>query len=191
MKRSCLLLIAVLAAGGCSLGGKAPRQLLSLSAASTLPAGGPRTATAENSLTVLVPGAVSAVAGNRVPVYDGGTAIAYVADARWIDTPARQLQALLSETIAARTDRVVLDPRQTTADTGTRIGGTLQQFGIEAATNQAVVTFDAQRSRPDGRIDVRRFQARAPVAAIDALNAASALNTAANAVATEVAAWVG
>lgn len=184
-------LIALALLSGCSLlGSKTPPQLLTLTTSAPLAADTQRTASAGNTLTVLVPSAAAAVAGTRVPVYDGGIAVAYVKDAVWVDAPARQLQRLLGETIAARSERVVLDPRQSTVDPGTRVSGSLVRFGIDAATNEAVVTFDAQLVRDAGSVVTRRFEARAPVAAIDALNAATSLNQAANAVAVQVADWV-
>lgn len=189
--RIVLPVLALALLGGCSfLGGSTPPQLLTLSASTPLPANTQRTATAGNTLTVQVPTAAAAVAGTRVPVYDGGTAIAYVKDAVWVDAPARQLQRLLSETIAARSDRVVLDPRQSSVDPGARVSGSLARFGIDAVTNEAVVTFDAQLVRDAGTVLTRRFEARASIAAVDALNAATGLNRAANDVAVQVADWV-
>jgi cholesterol transport system auxiliary component len=63
---------------------------------------------------------------------------------------------------------------------------------LDAATQQAVVTFDAALSRSgQPTTEKRRFEARVPVAAIDAASVGPALNQAANQVAGEVADWIG
>ena len=191
MSKSILVLGASIALSACSLGGSAPKQLLSLSSTAVVPVDTQRTVAAGNTLTVFVPSAGAALSGTRIPVYDGGTAVAYVKDAVWLDTPARQFQRLLSETIAANSSRVVLDVRQTVVDPGTRLTGSLITFGIDASAGQAVVTFDAQRSVGREQVNIRRFESRVPVSTVDALNSAQALNRAANEVAVAVAAWVG
>jgi cholesterol transport system auxiliary component len=87
---------------------------------------------------------------------------------------------------------VVLSSVQAVDSPNGELAGELRQFGIDAATREAVVTFDASLRR-DGTqtLEKRRFEARAPIAAIDAVSAGPALNTAANQVAAEVADWVG
>ncbi|MDA4831234.1 hypothetical protein NY536_07105, partial [Enterobacter hormaechei] len=56
---------------------------------------------------------------------------------------------------------------------------------------QAVVIYDAALTRAGkDTVEKRRFEARVPVAAIDAANAGTGLSQAANQVAAEVAAWV-
>jgi cholesterol transport system auxiliary component len=177
---------------GCvSFGAKPPKQLLTLNATSQRPVGTTRTASSGETITVYVPVALPPISSTRVPVYEGDNAVAYVKDALWVDAPARQFQRLLSETVAATTGRVVLDIRQYTADPGLRIQGTLQRFGVEASAQpQAVVVYDAMIMRSGGVVDSRRFEARAPVAAIEAVSAGSALSVAANDVAAQVAAWI-
>src|SRR5690606_29617396 len=129
---------------------------------------------------------------NRVPVMSGDTSIAYVKDAQWVDQPNRLFRALLSEVISAKTGRLVLDNRQFAFDPGTRISGQLPKFGVDADTNEAVVTYDAARTTTGGeQLEERRFEARVPVSAIEAGAVAGALNTAANRVADEVAGWIG
>src|SRR3546814_5391887 len=44
----------------------------------------------------------------------------YVADTQWVDRPGRLFQRLLSETIAANTGRVVLNPDQFSGEPSTR-----------------------------------------------------------------------
>ena len=118
-------------------------------------------------------------------------AVSYLKDAQWVEMPATLFARLLSETIAATTGRVVLDPKQFTFDPGRRLTGTLQRFGYNAAGAEVVAIYDAVLARQGGGVTTRRFEARVPVAAPDAANVAPALNQAANQIAGEVAAWIG
>jgi cholesterol transport system auxiliary component len=143
------------------------------------------------AITVVPPTAPAELNTPRVPVRTGATQVAYVKDAQWVEVPAIMFARLLSETIAAKTGRVVLDPKQFTFDPGQRLTGTLQTFGLDADRMQAVLVYDAAVSRGKDSVETRRFEARVPVAALDAASAPAALNQAANQVAAEVAAWVG
>jgi cholesterol transport system auxiliary component len=187
-----LLALLLLPLAGCvSLSPKPPKQLLTLDAQTPRPVGTTRSAASGETVTIYVPLALPPISSTRVPVYSGGHAVAYVKDALWADSPARQFQRVLSETVSARSNRVVLDIRQYTADPGLRVQGTLQRFGIEAGPpGMAVVVYDAVVMREAGAIETRRFEGRAPVAVIDALSAGAALNVAANDVAVQVADWI-
>jgi cholesterol transport system auxiliary component len=180
-----------LALTGCfSFGGKVPDSLLRLTAASTVPAETSRTGSTREAVTVLTPSTPQELRTPRVPVRTG-TSVAYLKDAQWVEMPGSLFGRLLSETIAARTGRLVLDPGQFAFDPGLRLTGQLQQFGIDADANEAVVVYDAALSRAPDTVETRRFEARVPVAAVDVANAGSALNEAANKVAAEVAGWIG
>lgn len=176
-------------AGCISFGAKPPKQLMTLSATDKVATGVTRTAAAGQTVTILSPSVPAAIAATRVPVYSSGIAIAYVKDAIWIDSPARLFQRLLSETVAAKTGRIVLDVRQYTTDPGLRVQGSLLMFGIDEATSEAVVTYDAVIARGSG-LDSRRFEARVPVSIIDATTVGPALNDAANKVTADVATWI-
>jgi cholesterol transport system auxiliary component len=65
----------------------------------------------------------------------------------------------------------------------------LLRFGVDASSRTAVVVFDAAIAR-GADIRTRRFEARVPVAEIEAQTVGAALNQAANQVAAEVADWV-
>lgn len=182
---------AALLLAGCSFGPKVPATLMRLSAVSApAPAAGRTGATAQ-ALTVVPPTVTQELATQRVPVRTGTTQVAYLKDAQWVETPAIMFARLVSDTVAARSGRIVLDPKQFTFDPGQRLTGTLRSFGLEADTMQAVVVYDAALARGTDQVETRRFEARVPVAAIDSASAASALNQAANQVAADVAAWVG
>ncbi len=188
--RSAVLAWLVLPVAGCvSFGAKPPKQLLTLNATSVVAAGVTRTATAGDTVTILAPTAPAAIVVPRVPVYRDGIAIAYVKDAAWIESPVRLFQRLLSETVAAKTGKLALDTRQYTTDPGLRVQGNLIMFGIDESRSEAVVTYEAVVARGRG-LETRRFEARVPVVAIDALTVGPALNQAANQVAADVADWI-
>lgn len=184
-------LAAALAVSGClSFGPKVPPVLMRLTSDAQIAASG-RTAPAAQAITVVPPSAPAELNTPRVPVRTGATQVAYVKDAQWVEVPTILFARLVSETIAAKTGRVVLDPKQFTFDPGQRLTGTLQTFGLDADRMEAVLVYDAAVSRGKDSVETRRFEARVPVAALDAANAPAALNRAANQVAAEVAAWVG
>jgi cholesterol transport system auxiliary component len=189
MTKSLIALLLLPLAGCVSLGGKPPKQLLTLNASQQVATGVTRTSGAGQTVTIFTPSAPAAIIAPRVPVFRGGVAIAYVKDAAWVDSPVRLFQRLLSETVAARTGKIVLDLRQYTADPGLRVQGNLQMFGIDESKGEAVVTYDAVIVRAKG-LDSRRFEARVPVGVIDADSVGPALNEAANKVAADVADWI-
>lgn len=184
--------LAALAVSGCvSFGAKPPATLLTLFPATTMPAGESRSAAPGQAVTVLTPRVPAILANTRIPVQSDGTSIAYVKDAQWADSPNRLFRSLLAEVITARTGRLVLDNRQFSFSSGTTLTGELRNFTIDAATMQAIVTYDVARTTDDGtKIEEHRFEARAPVSAIEPGPAAIALNTAANRVADQVADWI-
>lgn len=197
MKRTPLLLLAALplaaTVSGCiSFGAKPPASLLSISSAASVPAGQTQSSATSPTITILVPGAAQSLAGVRVPVQSSQTTIAYVAGAQWVEPPNRMFVRLLSDTVPARTGRIVLSSAQSFSDPGAVLSGELRNFGVDAATNEAVVTFDASLIRVSGKVvEKRRFEARVPIPAVEAGAVGVGLNQAANQVAGEVADWVG
>jgi cholesterol transport system auxiliary component len=191
-----LLILAPLLAApltGCiSFSPKPPPQLLTLSSAAALPVGETQKSNAAGTITIGVPAVSQELASNRVPVRSGGTAVAYVKDAQWVEPPSRLFARLLADTITARTGRVMLSYRQSRLDPGAQLTGELRAFGIDEETSEAVVAYDAALQRgADPVFEKRRFEARAPVAKIDSENVGPALNQAANKIAAEIADWVG
>lgn len=186
------LLVAAPLAGCISFGAKPPPSLLSLTSAASVPAGQTQSSATSPTITILVPGAAQAIAGTRVPVQASETSIAYVEKAQWVEPPSRMFVRLLIDTVPARTGRIVLSSAQSFSDPGAVLSGELRNFGVDAATREAVVTFDGSLIRTTGKVvEKRRFEARVPVTAIAAAPVGQALNTAANQVAAEIADWVG
>ena len=192
MKKT-LALIALLPLSACiSFGAKPPPTLLTLTSAQAVPVGQTQSSANAATITIAVPSFAQALATTRVPVQSSETSIAYVQNAQWSEVPARLFARLMSDTIAAKTGRVVLTPAQSFADPGARLSGELRSFGVDAPRSEAVVTFDAALIRGSATVvEKRRFEARVPVAAIEAGAVGVAINQAANQVAGDVADWVG
>jgi cholesterol transport system auxiliary component len=188
-----LIGLAALPLSGCiSFGAKPPASLLSLTATEQAAVGQAQSSAGARTVSVQVPTVPQALANNRVPVQASATDIAYVKEAFWVEPPARLFARLLSDTVGARTGRVVLTGAQSLADPGARLSGELRMFGVDAASATAVVTYDAALIRDEGGpLEKRRFEARVPLATIEAAPVGVALNQAANTVAGEVADWIG
>ena len=185
-----LMLAASLMLAGCvTIGPKPPASLLTLTAATGVTAGPGRTVAADDTIAIGTPVAPASIATTRVPVYDGGSELAYVKDAAWNDLPARLFQRLLSDTVGQTTGRLVVDQRLTTTTAGTRLSGQLLRFGVDPQAMQAVATFEGTITRGE-RIEQRRFETRVPIAVIEAREVGRALNQAANDLAAQVAGWV-
>lgn len=189
-----VLLLALLlgTTSGCvRFGATPPEQLLGIASDARIAPGTAQSGATREALFIEQPSSPKALANQRVAVRVDATSYAYVKKAQWVDTPAHQFQALLAETIAVRTGRLVLDPGQYPAQSGNVLHGDLVEFGVDARTDQAVVTFDASLLGPDGQtVRHQRFSASRPVAQIDAVSVAPAISAAANEVAAAVADWV-
>ncbi|RYY26325.1 MAG: ABC transporter [Sphingomonadales bacterium] len=185
-------LLAVSLSGCISFGGKPPASLLTLNSTVELPVGESQRSNVAATITVAVPSVPQELSSSRIPVHSGGTAIAYVKDAQWVERPNQLFARMLSDTITARTGRLVLSTRQSQLDPGAYLMGEIRMFGVDADSGEAVVTYDAALVRgSETVVEKRRFEARVPVAPIEARTSAAALNTAANQVAGQVADWVG
>jgi cholesterol transport system auxiliary component len=187
-----LIGLSMALAGCVSFGAKVPPQLLRLTPSAEAPANNGVVLGKGMAVSVSFPSAPVELANNRVPVRIGATEVAYVKDAQWIDAPAHLFRDLLAETITARTGRPTLTPRDAALTSGSRLGGRLSEFGIDANGNQASVVYDATLVRSGDQVETRRFEAKAPVSGkIDESSAGAAINAAANDVAAQVADWVG
>jgi len=182
----------LLATTGCvKLGSKPPEKLLGIESQARLAPGTTQSGAPLSALFVEIPGVPKAIDTQRVAVRTDPNSYAYVKKALWVDTPARQFQALLSETLAAKTGRLVLDPSQYPAQVGQVLHGDLVEFGVDARSARAVVTFDASLLAPDGKtVRRQRFSASRPLREIDENSVAPAISDAANEVAAGIAEWI-
>jgi cholesterol transport system auxiliary component len=184
------------ALGACSIssllgGGKAPPYLLTLT--SQAPATGEftRSAAPGQAVTIATPIIPKELRTIRIPVHVTPTAIEYVTDVQWADTPDKLFQDLVAETVRRTTNRVVLDHDQALLDPGLVVSGQLSRFGYDDSEAAVVVRYDAALSTAGGtRVETRRFEAKVP-ATPDATGIGPALNTAANQVAMDIAKWIG
>ena len=192
--RVTLAAATALSLGGCALlggGPKPPPTLLTLNPTAAAPASVARSANAGEAVTIEAPVIPKELRGVRVPAQVGPTAIAYIKGLQWVDMPDRLFQDLLEETVLRTTNRVVIDPKQSTLDPGLVVSGQLSRFGYEAGEGSVLVRYDAALSAAGGtRVETRRFEARAPADGT-AATVGPALNQAANEVALQVASWIG
>ena len=172
-------------------GGPPPTTLVTLTPEAAAPAQLARSVAAGQAVTITTPTAGKELTAVRVPVQVTPTDVQYVANLTLVDVPARLFQALLAETVRRTTNRVVLDPAQSSLDPGLTVTGELQRFGYDASTGQVIVSYDAVLSAAGGnRVETRRFTASAPADGT-AATVGPALNRAANQVAMDVAKWIG
>lgn len=189
--RSLVPLALAAALGGCFGGGKAPATLYTLTPTAADPLTLSRSANAGQAVTIAVPVIDKALRTTRVAVDRGPTQVQYVKDVQLVDMPDRLFQQLLAETVRRTTNRVVLDPSQSTLNPGVLVTGQLQKFNYDSAAGQVIVQYDAALSSDGGRqIESRRFTATTPSDGT-AATVGSALNEAANQVAADVARWIG
>ncbi len=188
---ACLVGLSLIIASCVSFGAKAPPTLLVLTASSAVQSGAAQSGSPANALIVLQPEVPQKINTNRVPVQIDASNIAYLKNAIWADKPARMMQNLLMETISAKTGRLVLNEVDAGGKAQQFLSGSLMEFGIDSASMQAVVVYDAVKLVRGQTVEKRRFEAREAVSAIEPGPTGASLNRAANKVAEEMAAWVG
>jgi cholesterol transport system auxiliary component len=192
MFRALLPVAALLLTGCVNLGGKTPPFLLTLSP-DAVPAPGMLRSNAEaKPLTVHIPTAPQKLRTQRIPVQQDDGSVAYIVEAQWVEAPQRLFQRLLSDTISAGSGRLVLDEGQYLTAPGEQLAGQLLEFGIDARSNEAVVTYQAMLVGAGGKeVRQQRFEAREDVSEVEPRSAGAALSRAANKVAADVTKWVG
>ena len=186
-----IVALGALSLSGCFGGKDVPPTLLTLTSAAPAPASISRAADPGEAITIQVPVIPKELNTTRVPALVGPTAVAYIEDLQWVESPDKLFQDLVQETVIRTTNRVVLDPRQAALDPGVSLTGNLSRFGYDAQEGMAIIRFDGALSTGGGtRVETRRFEARVPADGT-AATVGPALNAAANRVAQDVAAWVG
>jgi cholesterol transport system auxiliary component len=191
LNRLLVVALATVSLSACFGGKKVPPTLLTLTSAAPAPASISRAAAPGEALTIDVPVVPKELASTRVPALVGPTAVAYIKDLLWVESPDKLFQDLLQETTMRTTGRVVLDPRQSSLDPGLTLSGSLTRFGYDTQTGAVVVRYDGALSTQGGtRVETRRFEASVPADGT-AATVGPALNAAANQVANEVAKWIG
>lgn len=183
--------LASLALAGCiGLGGKAPKQLLSIAPTASRPAGPGASASANDAIVLLDPESDRSLDMLRVPVRVNAATIAYLKDIAWVERPSRQFRTLLAETLRARTGRLVVEDGDFDIVGRTLVTGRLLAMGYDAPSQSVVVRLDMQKQDKGGAILTRRFEAVVPGIEGKAEPVASALGQAANDVAGQIAGWI-
>lgn len=194
MLRVTAIVAVAMSLSACALmggGPKPPPTLLTLTPSAAAPESVARSANAGETVTIETPVIPRELRSVRVPAQIGPTAVAYIKDLQWVDTPDRLFQNLIAETVLRTTSRVVIDPKQSALDPGLVVSGQLSSFGYEAGQGTVLVRYDAAMTTSGGtRVETRRFEARAPADGT-AATVGPALNDAANQVAAQVAQWIG
>lgn len=186
--------VLLMLAGCVSLGGvKPPESLLTLSPLAAPPAGSGAVAgrdTAGRAILVQLPDAPAKLDVLRLPVTVSETELAYLAEAYWVEKPARLFRRLIGETIRARGPALVVDNDDTPILADVTLRGTLLDMDYDPRTSSVVVRFDAVRTEAGGKATSRRFEARESGVASDPRAVSPALNRAANRVAADIADWL-
>lgn len=185
--------VMLLALGGCVNlgGGKAPPTLISLSATATAPTGATASGKLDQALLVMEPETDRRLAVQRIVVQVDPANVAYLKDAMWVERPSRMFRALLAETIRAKGGRLVFEDTQPFASVGVRLSGALREMGYDAQDQSVIVRYDAVKEEAGGKLTTRRFESVVPGVSAKPAMVATALNKAANDVASQVADWVG
>ena len=188
-----LALGAALLSGCVSIGGDAevPEQLLTLTASASAPAGSSASGDMSTALAVNAPSVPQHLNVVRVPVRVSGSSIAYLQDAVWVEKPAALFQRVLSETIRAGGDRLVVGGGELEYAAQTQLGGELLALDYDPARSAVIIRYDAVLRLPDGSLRTQRFESEESGVLPEAYSVAPALNRIANDVAAQVAEWVG
>jgi cholesterol transport system auxiliary component len=173
-----------------NLSQKAPPSMLILSADQVVANGTLKSGAAADAWVVIMPDVPRKLDTNRVPVQSDQSNIAYLKDALWSDKPARLMQNLLMEVIAAKNGVLVLNQNDAGGNAGHILSGSLLEFGLDSQSRQAVIIYDVVRMRSGKAIDKKRFEARENVGQLAPGPAGDALNRAANRISIEIAAWL-
>ncbi|WP_439532632.1 ABC-type transport auxiliary lipoprotein family protein [Polymorphobacter sp.] len=189
-------LLALLLLAGCGplvqigAGGAPPESLLVVESSSR-PTATPNAL--GMTLAVELPQLTSVLQTLRLPVRTTDSEIRYLTGASWAETPSRQFQRLISDTLASR-GMAILDRSQASTRPVASLSGTLRDFTLDVrnpAQAIVIVRYDAQLAKPGNPkpIALRRFEMTEPVASQSPPEVAAALGRAANRLAAELADW--
>jgi cholesterol transport system auxiliary component len=157
----------------------------------TAPAAASRHSNASQIL-VQPPAAIAVFAGQQIVVKDAAGTVASLGNGQWADELPALIQARLIHTFenASRLRAVARPSSGAVADA--QLISEIRAFQIETPANEAFVELSAKLvSDRTGRIlNGRLFRTRVPVAAVDAPNAARALDEALSVVMLDIVRWV-
>ena len=139
------------------------------------------------------PVTVQTLEADRILVKEAGGTVSFLPGGQWADRLPRLIQARLIQTFenASRLQAISRPGERIAADF--QLNSELRSFQILSASGEAQVEISAKVVNDrEGRIVAARvFEARVPVPAIDAANAARALDQALSTVLLDIVRWVG
>jgi len=143
-------------------------------------------------LLVNEPAAIQPLSSRQLVVKDAGGTVTSLGEGQWSDDLPRLIQTRLINTFenASQIRGVARPSSGAVADV--QLVSELRRFEVATPANEAVVEISVKIvSDQNGRIvNGRIFRGRAPVAAVDAANAARALDEALSGVMLDVVRWV-
>ena len=186
-RRVPLAALVALAAAACQ---SAPPATFDLTAPRQRVGGG---GIVRGQVVVPEPVTVQTFEADRILVKDAGNSVSFLPGGQWADRLPRLIQARLIQTFenATRIQAISRPGERVAADY--QLNSELRAFQILSASGEAQVEISAKVVNDrEGRIMAARvFEARVPLAAIDAANAASALDQALSKVLLDIVRWVG
>lgn len=184
--RKLSLIVAALALAGCSSGAVPTTYDLT---APRSDAAGPLSA--RGQLIVAEPRAVQALDSERILVREASGAISFLGGGQWSDRVPRLVQARLIQTFenVGRRAAVARPGERLVADY--QLNTDIRSFQIATDTGTAEIEISAQLVNDrTGRVALARiFRSSEPVGAVDAANAAAALDRALSRILVDIVRW--
>jgi cholesterol transport system auxiliary component len=148
---------------------------------------------AAGQIVVAEPAAVQPLESDRIIVKEANGAVSSIGGGQWADRLPRLIQSRLIQTFENSSGLKAVARPGAGVTPDFQLTGELRAFQIDAPSGQAVVEMSVKLVNDrSGRIATTRvFTARVPVGAIDAANAAQALDRALSIVLLDIVRYVG
>jgi cholesterol transport system auxiliary component len=144
-------------------------------------------------VVVTEPAALQALASQQILVKDDGGTVSFLGAAQWADSLPRLVQARLIHTFENTSQLRAVARPGSGAVADVQLASEIRAFEVRTPAAEAVVEISAKLvADQNGRILAGRiFTARVPMAAIEAPDAARALDEALSTVMLDIVRWVG
>ena len=141
---------------------------------------------------VAEPAALQTLGGQQIIVKDAGGAVSFLGGGQWADSLPRLVQTRLINTFENASQIRGVSRPNSGAVADVQLISELRSFEIATPANEAVVVISVKIvNDANGRIvNGRIFRARTPAAAVDAANAARALDQALSVAMLDIVRWV-
>lgn len=159
----------------------------------TAPRGSARGAAVRGQIVVQEPATIQTFEAERIVVRDSSGSVSLLGGGQFADRLPRLIQARLIQTFenASLLKAVSRPGDRVTADY--QLNSEIRAFEVSAATGEAVVEISAKliEDRSGRIVKAKVFTARAPIGAVDAINAAQGLDRALSIVLLDIVRWIG